>query len=155
MDWRATFRFVDNNGARAHMSVNLPETMTVAAAISYVQALGAAAQAVSSASLVSAKISSTIDIPDAPPPHILSDVYTRLIVIFRNGYEPYSVNLPSPGNLPFDTVGSLRATRLGVDKFLLPPMQAFVQRMSEDTVTAWGDAFNADNCVGGITRGRE
>lgn len=151
--WRAVFVFEDNNGNRGECAVYLPLALSVSAAISKMNAIAPAMQALSNASLIGGVLEASIEFEDAIPPAIDSDVMIRFLAIYRNEVETRGVIIPSPALLPYDVVGSLRAIRLGREAASLSGLLDPLQSVIEDTLTPWGTPHPTIYTVGGVCGG--
>lgn len=145
--------FVDNNAKRAKFGVYLPEGTEIANAVAFAQSLGQAAQALSSASLVGGEYEVLLEFPGANPPAIDSNVYTRLVAVFSSESERYVTTVPSPGALPYDLGGSLRAIRLGYEAAQVSGLLSALQSLMAGNVTPWGSPAPSSFVVAGISRG--
>lgn len=146
---RLVFVLRDNNGRSSDFGVNLRDDWEVSQVVSYANAIRGPLVNLSSAALVDARYELKLQFDDANPVEPGADVRKKLLVICRDADDAFSFVVPSPSELPFDTVGPLRAIRLGMAQFLVPPLSSFVQRLVSDTVTAWGSAIPSTDFVGG------
>lgn len=151
--FRASFLFRDNNGREAEMGMWLPTGFDLSGAISYMNSVASAAQALSNASLYAAKLEYSVEWEDTPAASISSDVYRKLIVSLRNENERRLVAIPSPAEMPLDVGGSLRGIRLQQSASSVSGMQAQIQGLFEGTLTPWGTPHPTIFVVAGISRG--
>lgn len=146
---RLVFVLRDNNGRPSDFGVNVRDDWTIGQVVSYANAIRGPLVALSSAGLEGARYEIKLQFLDAEPALPEADVRKKLLVICRDANDAASFVVPSPVELPYDTVGPLRAIRLGMAQFLVPPLSAFIQRVLSDTVTPWGSSIPSTDIVGG------
>ncbi len=134
-------------------AVYLPLALSVNAAISKMNTIASAMQALSNASLYAARLENDIEFSEVIPPSIESDVQNRLLLLYRNEVERRGVIIPSPAAMPYDMGGSLRAIRLGRQAAQVSGVLDAIQGLLEDTLTPWSTTHPTIFVVGGVSRG--
>lgn len=147
------FRFRDNNGGLAFSRVWIPDGAAIGDVDTFAQGYANTVKPLTDSALIDAKYELSYEYANPLPAAINSDVYTRLIAIFRNGDEYASISIPSAVELPYDVDGSYRAIRLAFPPGSLSPVLTALQDVVVGTVTPLGRPFPSTFLVGGISRG--
>lgn len=147
------FRFRDNNGGFAFSRVWIPDGATLAGVDAFAQGYANAVNPLTDAQLIDAKYKLSYEYANPSPAAIGSDVYSRLIAIFRNGDQYASISIPSALELPYDVDGPYRDIRLSFPPGAVSPVLTSLQSIVLGTVTPIGGQFPSTYLVGGLSRG--
>lgn len=147
------FRFRDNNGGFAFSRVWLPDGVDITAVDTFAQGYADAVNPLTDAALIDAKYELSYEYANPAPAAIDSDVYSRLIAIFRNGEQYAALTIPSALELPYDVDGPYRAIRLAFPPGSVSSVLTALQSIVSGTLTPFGGEFPTAYLVGGLSRG--
>jgi hypothetical protein len=149
------FNYDDNNGNRASHKLFLADGLSASARNNFISALSSACEAITLARLQSGKVTiryagSAIN----PPGFLQSNVYSRLVLFFRNSDEWDFIRIPAPTNqLPYDASGAYRSYRLTSGSVLSSPAFAGLLALTSQMVRYDGSPFPQAFFVGCRTLG--
>lgn len=153
-EWQCTLNWRDNNGRKAESRNFYSGGLSLAAVTVRAEALAAAAQAISSASLVSIELSKRLTVAGAPAPAEGSSVKVFLLLFYGNDTEAATLLVPSPRSLPVDMVGPYRAVRLVLDGSPVPSLLAALASSLGSVLTPRGTPWPSTILAGGFTEYR-
>lgn len=148
---RMVLRLFDNNGKRAETGFPLSAVATPEEAAGYIRDFAAAVAPLTNAVIREAYYTHPVDILPGPTAQPESNVYSRLVLLFRDAARYGVVSLPSPAQLPFDVDGPYRGIRLQREALVLLGVLAPLETAVAGCSLPDGTAFPSAYSVGGIT----
>lgn len=148
-------RYSDNNGETAQHIAHLPDGLSAVGRVSFINAIAVACEAITTSRLEGAEYV-TKYIVDRPvnPDFPQSDVFSRLVLFFRNGNNWDFVRIPAAsGTLPYDIGGAYGSRRLTSDSVLGSSRFAPLLALIPDMLSRNGTPFPNQFVVGCRTRG--
>lgn len=149
---RLVFTFADNNGKESTVGFWLPDTLPLSDVGVAANVLRSAMLPVTSARLLRAEYVYEFRYPDPNPAAPESDLRRRMLFFFTNESYRRSISVPSPAELPLDSVGAYSGIRLQRRSILLSPVLTALETIASNTVDEQGRPFPGSFSVGGITR---
>lgn len=147
-------RWRDNNGKVAQSQIHLNPSLSLDAAVNFSLTAANLMEQLSDAYATDVRIIREVEYAAGQPSNFLnSDVFSRLLLFFRNGERHSFVRIPAArASLPYDTSGSYRGHRITNSSFYSSAIMAATIPLWESVVGPDGTPLAGQFVVGCRTR---